>query len=84
MNDLYLTVRSVTRGQKGRELLTRAGIRCALVRAPRAIAPEGCAYALTLRRGDAVQAKNLLDRGGVRVEGRWLRGPGDRFEQVGP
>lgn len=84
MYDVYLTVRSVTRGQEGRDALRRAGLRCALVRAPRAVAPGGCAYALALRRGDEARALSLLDRAGVRVEGCWISGADGRFERVGP
>ncbi|MBR7010437.1 MAG: DUF3343 domain-containing protein [Oscillospiraceae bacterium] len=84
MYDMYLTVRSVTRGQKGRDVLSRAGLRCALVRAPRAIAPGGCAYALALRRGDEARALRLLERAGVPVEGCWISGADGRFERVGP
>lgn len=84
MYDLYLTVRSVTRGQKARELLAGAGIRCRLTRAPRAIAPQGCAYALALRRADGSRAAALLEQAGVSVEGRWLRDPAEGFARVGP
>ena len=84
MYDLYLTVRSVTRGQKGRDALKLAGVSCALVRAPREIAPEGCAYALALGRGQGDRAARVLDRSGVRVEGAYLRLGDGSFGRVGP
>ena len=84
MNDFYLTVRTVPRGQRGREALARAGLRCALVRAPRAIAPGGCAYALALRRRDGGRAEALLAGAGVPVEGRWLRTPAGDYARAEP
>ena len=84
MLDLYYTVRSVTPGQKGRDALTRAGLRCRLFRAPSATSERGCAYALALRQADGVRAAAVLERAGVRVEGRWLRRPDGSFERVGP
>ena len=84
MLDFYFTVRSVTPGQKGRDALARAGLRCRLLRAPAAAAPRGCAYALAVRRADAARAAAVLDRAGVRVEGRWLRGPDGSFGRAEP
>lgn len=84
MYDLYFTVRSVTPGQKGREALTRAGCPCRLIRAPRAVAPNGCAYALTLRREDGVRALAVLQKAGVRTEGCYLARADGEFERVGP
>ena len=73
MLNYYLTVRSVTQGQKGRDALTRERIRCRLLRAPRELGAKGCAYALALPWEDGARALRVLDRAGVRVEGRWLR-----------
>ena len=84
MLDYYFTVRSVTPGQKGRDALNRAGLRCGLLRAPAVTAPRGCAYALAVRRADASRAAAILDRAGVRTEGRWLRRPDGSFERVEP
>ena len=83
MFDLYMTVRSVTRGQKGSDALGRAGIGHRLLRAPRSIAPGGCAYALALARRDGTGAVGVLDRAGVTVEERWLREPGGAFRRWG-
>ena len=82
MYDYYMTVRSVTWGQKGRETLQRAGIRCRLLRAPREIAPGGCAYALALRAYDEAQARALLDRASVRWVGSYYRHPDGSFERA--
>ncbi len=73
MLDMYFTVRSVTPAQKGRDALNRAGVRCRMLRAPRAIAQNGCAYALAVRAVDGQDAALLLDRAGVETEGAWQR-----------
>lgn len=73
MYDLYMTVRSVTPAQRGRAVLEQAGLRCVLLRAPREIAPGGCAYALALHSGQAERARALLRRAGVSWEGVWLQ-----------
>ena len=83
MQNIYLTVRSVTPGQKGREALERAGIRCRLRRAPGAIAPGGCAYALVLPAEAEPEALEIRERAGVRVEGRYLRDPEGSFRRLG-
>lgn len=82
MYDCYLTVRSVTWGQKGRDALDRAGLRCRLLRAPREIAPGGCAYALSLPQRDGIRAEAVLDRAGVPVAGSWIRRSDGSFARL--
>lgn len=82
MYDCYLTVRSVTRGQKGKDALNRAGIRCSLLRAPREIAPGGCAYALALSERDGARARTLMDRAGIPFTGCWLQRPDGSFVRL--
>ena len=84
MNDFYMTVRSVTLGQKGREALARAGIHCRLLRAPREIAPGGCAYALALRGREAHEAVQILDRARVSVVGCWVKRADGNFVRLEP
>lgn len=84
MNDLYLTLRSVTPGQKGRDALQKAGIRCSLLRAPREIAPGGCAYALALREQDRSRAQMVLDRSGVRWVSCYRRRADGSFVRTDP
>lgn len=83
MYELYMTLRSVTPGQKGRDALRRAGVGCELIRAPRDIAPGGCAYALALRDRDRDRALLTLDRAGLRPEGIYRRGADGSFERCG-
>lgn len=82
MFDLYLTVRSVTWGQKGRDALTQAGVRCSLLRAPRQIAPGGCAYALALPERDGFRAVTILERSGVRYVSVYQRRPDGSFVRL--
>ena len=84
MYSLYLTLRSVTWGQKGKDALTQAGMRPRLLRAPREIAPGGCAYALALPERDAALARQILDRAGVRWVGSFLRRPDGSFVRLEP
>lgn len=84
MYDIYFTLRSVTRGQRGSEVLARAGIPRALIRAPREVAAGGCGYALTVRSRDSLRAWEALTRSGVPVEGTWRRLPGGGFERLTP
>ena len=56
-----LLVASVTYGQKGRELLRRAGFSCLLRRV------EGCRYALEMEASKEEQARQILREGGVGV-----------------
>lgn len=82
MYDLFFTFRSVTYGQKGRDILAQNGIRCRLLRAPREIAPGGCAYALALSERDGTRGRTVLDRAGVRSTGSWLRLPDGGFSRL--
>ena len=82
MYDCYFTVRSVTWGQKGRDALDRAGLRCRLLRAPREIAPGGCAYAISLPERDGIRARAVLDRAGITVAGSWIRRADGSFARL--
>jgi hypothetical protein len=58
---IRLLVASVTYGQKGRDLLRRAGISCLLRRV------EGCRYVLEIEAAKQEQARRILREGGVGV-----------------
>ena len=58
---IRLLVASVTYGQKGRDLLRRAGISCLLRRM------EGCRYVLEIEAVKQEQARRILREGGVGV-----------------
>ncbi len=58
---IRLFVASVTYGQKGRDLLRRAGYRCLLRRV------EGCRYVLEVDAAQEQEIRRLLREGGVGV-----------------
>ncbi|MBQ1372323.1 MAG: DUF3343 domain-containing protein [Oscillospiraceae bacterium] len=84
MYHVYLTLRSVTPGQKASSVLQRFGVRHQLLRAPRIIASGGCAYALVVREGDLNRVLSLLEQSNVAVQGIYLRLTDGSFERVGP
>ena len=78
----YLIFRSVTGGQRGKAALDRRGLRCALGRSPRQLAPGGCAYALTVRRADLAAAMDILDKERAEPQNVFLRMPDGSYERV--
>ncbi len=60
MRTYYITVRSVTYGQRGEKCLRNAGIRCFLQRTPRWMEQQGCGYALRVWTEDPEKAVALL------------------------
>lgn len=59
----YLIVtRSVTHAQRIRGVLSRAGIRCRIFRAPMSLADKGCAYAVRIEVSDLAPALTALRR----------------------
>ena len=84
MFDVFFTLRSVTRGQRGSEALRRAGVESRLLRAPREIAPEGCGYALAVRSRDWVRGLRVLEAAGLGTEGQFRRLRDGGFERLRP
>ena len=74
MYEIFLTLRSVTVAQRARDVCNRVGIRCVMQRSPRALATNGCAYALRLRladgRGYPSRAYTRKSRAGSLCHGR--------------
>ena len=64
MDGFYITFRSVTYAQRGREVLAEAGIHAVLGRTPRELESLGCGYRLLLRQ-DPKRAVEILRRAGV-------------------
>ena len=73
MHDIFFVCRSVTAAQRGRDVLLGAGIRCSMMRAPRAAAPSGCAYALAVKQTELKAAAFALTRAAVAFTGPFLR-----------
>ena len=62
MEHYWIVTRSVTHAQRMRGVLIRAGIRCRILRAPMALADQGCAYAVQIEVPDLVPALTALRR----------------------
>lgn len=60
MKSYYITVRSVTYAQRGEQILTRHGIRCAIQRTPRWMEEQGCGYCLRVWTVDVGEAVRIL------------------------
>ena len=56
----FITVRSVTFGQRAESVLRKGGISCSLQRTPRWMEEQGCGYCIRLRRDDVMPAVELL------------------------
>ena len=61
----FITVRSVTFGQRAESVLRKGGISCSLQRTPRWMEEQGCGYCLRLRAEDISPAVQLLRTAGV-------------------
>ena len=60
MRVYFITVRSVTFGQRAESVLRRGGLSCSLQRTPRWMEEQGCGYCLRLRTDDIMPAVRLL------------------------
>ena len=58
--------RSLTYAQKTARVLERAGVSAAIMRAPKAVAQEGCAYCVKVSQRRINHALEALRRGDVR------------------
>ena len=60
MRVFFITVRSVTFGQRAERVLKKGGIFCTLQRTPKWMEEQGCGYCLRLRTGDIMIAVRML------------------------
>lgn len=60
MRIYFITVRSVTFGQRAESVLRKGGLFCSLQRTPRWMEEQGCGYCLRLRTDDIMSAVRLL------------------------
>lgn len=65
MFEHYFTFRSITGAQRGERALKKEGLRCVLLRAPKALSMKGCGYALKVSGAEAPAAKLALEIWGV-------------------
>ena len=60
MRIYFITVRSVTYGQRAESVLRKGSIPCSLQRTPKWMEEQGCGYCLRLRTEDITPAVRLL------------------------
>ncbi len=60
MRIYFITVRSVTFGQRAESVLGKGGFSCSLQRTPRWMEEQGCGYCLRLRTDDIMPVVRLL------------------------
>lgn len=65
MQVYFITVRSVTFGQRAESILRKNGVSCSLQRTPRWMEEQGCGYCLRLRTEDISPAVQLLHAAGI-------------------
>lgn len=82
MTEVYITFRSLTRAQLAAAVLAQSRIDARFLRAPEAIARQGCGYALLLRRSNLGSAIDALRSGGVGFDRVFARGMGGRFQEL--
>lgn len=60
MEHYLILARSVTYAQRMQKVLSRAGVRCQIFRAPRDLTNLGCAYAVRIATGDLTATLTAL------------------------
>ena len=80
----YLIVcRSLTYAQRTAAVLERAGITGTILRAPKAIAGEGCGYAVKVTERRLAQSLVLLNQAELRPKGVYIAETDGSYRQVG-
>ena len=82
MDIYFITVRSVTFGQRAESVLRKGGISCTLQRTPRWMEEQGCGYCLRLRTDDIMPAVRLLRSGQVPFRKVYVQSAGGEVEEV--
>ena len=82
MLTFFITVRSVTFGQRAERVLRKGGISCSLQRTPRWMEEQGCGYCLRLRTADILPAVQLLRAGQVPFRRVYVQGHDAQVEEV--
>ena len=78
----FFTFRSITRGQLALRYLLAADVTAVLMRAPRQLSQEGCAYAIRVQAADAAWAAQIFDHNAVLFQRRFHQSNG-RYWEVG-
>lgn len=83
MEHYIILARSVTYAQRMQKVLSRAGIRCQIYRAPRDLTDLGCAYAVRLVAGSLPAALAALHQESLNPVQIFLYQKGV-YQEVGP
>ena len=65
MEHYLLIARSVTQAQRMASVLTGKGLRGGVLRAPTALNPKGCSYAVRIGRQELARAQEALQAAGI-------------------
>lgn len=76
MLDCSITFRSITRAQRGAEVLVQKGIRCRMQRTPAVLAEQGCGYVLQVAASQLREAVEALRRNGIEFRRVYLMSDG--------
>lgn len=82
MRVYFITVRSVTFGQRAESVLRKGGISCSLQRTPKWMEEQGCGYCLRLRTDDIMPAVRLLRAGQVPFRRVYVQEQNGEVEEV--
>ena len=82
MRVYFITVRSVTYGQRAESALRKGGLRCSLQRTPKWMEEQGCGYCLRLRTEDIMPAVRLLRASQVPFRRVYVQGSSGEIEEV--
>lgn len=84
MKVYYITFRSVTAGQRGEQVLHKAGMRVTLLRTPKWMEAQGCGYSLRLWTEDVEPAVALLREKGIAFRRVYIQMPDGALEELEP
>ena len=82
MRVYFITVRSVTFGQRAESVLRKGGIPCTLQRTPRWMEEQGCGYCLRVWTQDARRPVKLLEEARIPLRRVYLQREDGLLEEV--
>ena len=82
MEVYFITVRSVTYGQRAESVLRQGKIPCSLQRTPRWMEEQGCGYCLRLRTSDIQPAIRMLRAAQIPFRRVYMQMQGGEVEEV--
>ena len=78
----FITVRSITFGQRAESVLRKNGVNCSLQRTPKWMEEQGCGYCIRLRTHDIMPVIALLRAGQVPFRRVYVMGESGEVEAV--